>query len=109
MALPLAITPLAVFPLLISVSTYLAPSSCDRNHPPQFQVARKLPPLSPIAPSHPPLQIPNPPGFPETQCALNKGASQPSFQHATQVVARSQKMLITGSQKIADNRIPGYG
>ena len=46
-------------PLYIPTSTYLAPSSCDRNGPPQSQVARKLSPLSPIAPLHPP-----PLGFP---------------------------------------------
>ncbi len=42
-------------PLCIPTSTYLAPSSCDRNGPPRFQVARKLSPLSPIAPHCSPL------------------------------------------------------
>jgi hypothetical protein len=37
------------------ISTYLAPSSYDRNGPPQSQVARKLSPLSPIAPMYPSL------------------------------------------------------
>jgi hypothetical protein len=41
-------------PLTDPTSTYLAPSSCDRNRPPQSQVARKLSPLSPIAPLFPP-------------------------------------------------------
>jgi hypothetical protein len=52
-------------PLTIPASTYLAPSSCDRNGPPQSQVARKLFPLSPIAPMYPslpPTSIPS--GFP---------------------------------------------
>jgi hypothetical protein len=47
---------LAKNPLLILVSTYLAPSSCDRNRPPRSQVARKLLPLVPhcsLAPSPP--------------------------------------------------------
>jgi hypothetical protein len=52
-------------PLTIPTSTYLAPSSCDRNRPPQSQVARKLSPLSPIAPLCPsPPQIPSLLGFP---------------------------------------------
>ncbi len=32
---------------LVSPSTYLAPSSCDRNRPPQSQVACKLTPFAP--------------------------------------------------------------
>ncbi len=54
MRIPLAITPLAIiplaaiFPLLYSpCSTYLAPSSCDRNRPPPSQVACKLTPFAP--------------------------------------------------------------
>ncbi len=45
----------------VSPSTYLAPSSCDRNHPPQSQVACKLTPFAPSVPqlSHP-HQIPKP-------------------------------------------------
>jgi hypothetical protein len=31
--------------LLVPFSTYLAPSRCDRNGPPQSQVARKLIPF----------------------------------------------------------------
>ena len=58
-------------PCYIPPSTYLAPSSCDRNRPPQSQVARKLSPLFPIAPLFsPPLQIPNPPRVSRTQCAF---------------------------------------
>ncbi len=48
-AIPLA--PLSPFwsPLLpfVSPSTYLAPSSCDRNRPPPSQVACKLTPFTP--------------------------------------------------------------
>jgi hypothetical protein len=52
-------------PLTIPTSTYLAPSSCDRNRPPQSQVACELSPLSPIAPVYPSLpQLPSPLGFP---------------------------------------------
>ena len=59
-------------PLYIPTSTYLAPSSCDRNGPPQSQVARKLSPLSPIAPVYPSLpQLPSLLGFPGPQCAFN--------------------------------------
>ena len=49
--------PLAVSLLLpfVTLSTYLAPSSCDRSRPPQSQVARKLSPLSPIALVYPSL------------------------------------------------------
>ncbi len=42
-------------PLCVPTSSYLAPSSCDRNGPSQFQVACKLSPLSPIAPHCSPL------------------------------------------------------
>ncbi len=57
--------PLLFYPLcspFVSPSTYLAPSSCDRNRPPQSQVACKLTPFAPpfIQPT-PPLQIPRTP------------------------------------------------
>ncbi len=71
-------------PLTVPTSTYLAPSSCDRNRPPQSQVARKLSPLSPIAPLLPsPPQIPNPPGFPEPNVLLIRAHHNPlsSIQH----------------------------
>ena len=51
-------------PLCIPISTYLAPSSCDRNGPPQSQVACELSPLSPIAPHCSRAFIP--PGFSRT-------------------------------------------
>ncbi len=44
----------------VSLSTYLAPSRCDRNHPPPSQVACKLTPFAPLHPVDPPL-----PKFPE--------------------------------------------
>ncbi len=61
---PLFPLPLLAPPLLpfcspfVSPSTYLAPSSCDRNRPPQSQVACKLTPFAP--PFTPPLPHPNP-------------------------------------------------
>ncbi len=51
-------------PLYIPTSTYLAPSSCDRNGPPQSQVACKLSPLSPVAPPCSRASIPS--GFSRT-------------------------------------------
>jgi hypothetical protein len=46
----------------VSPSTYLAPSSCDRNRPPQSQVACKLTPFAPpFTQPTPPLQIPRNP------------------------------------------------
>ena len=59
---PLA--PLAI-PLLlplVPLSTYLAPSSCDRNRPPPSQVACKLTLFAP-----PFTHCPALPGFPEPQ------------------------------------------
>ncbi len=56
---------MAQFPLLplpiplclpfVSPSTYLAPSSCDRNRPPPSQVACKLTPFAPLHPVDPPF------------------------------------------------------
>jgi hypothetical protein len=61
--------PLFSLPLLVPLcspfvppSTYLAPSSCDRNRPPQSQVACKLTHLS-----HPSPNCPTPFKFPEPQ------------------------------------------
>jgi hypothetical protein len=61
-AIPLAFSLPLLAPLcspFVSPSTYLAPSSCDRNRPPQSQVACKLTPFAPpfTQLSHP-LQIP---------------------------------------------------
>jgi hypothetical protein len=39
----------------VSPSTYLAPSSCDRNRPPPSQVACKLTPFAPLHPVDPPF------------------------------------------------------
>ncbi len=60
-AIPLVFFSPCWFPLcppFVSPSTYLAPSSCDRNRPPQSQVACKLTPFAP--PFTPPLPNPNP-------------------------------------------------
>jgi hypothetical protein len=67
----MARSPCYELPLLIPISTYLAPSSCDRSHPPQSQVARKLTPLSPIAPLNPSHQNPNPSWVSRAQRASN--------------------------------------
>ncbi len=73
----MAHSPCYEFPLLVPLSTYLAPSSCDRNRPPQSQVARKLTPFVP----HCPL-VPSPPnsqpflGFPELNVHLIRATSQ---------------------------------
>jgi hypothetical protein len=60
-SLQLLIPPLPPF---VSLSTYLAPSSYDRNRPPQSQVACKLTPFAPpfTQLSHP-SQIPKPQPF----------------------------------------------
>ncbi len=67
---PLLPSPLAGFPLLpfVSPSTYLAPSSCERNRPPPSQVACKLTPFAPpfTQLTHPP-QIPRTPPAPRLQ------------------------------------------
>ncbi len=58
-SLPLLLLCFPLYPF----STYLAPSSCDRNRPPPSQVACKLtlfaPPLYPIVPPFPTSQNPN--------------------------------------------------
>jgi hypothetical protein len=66
------------FPLLTLVSTYLAPSSCDRNRPPRFQVACKLLPFVPHC-----SLVPSPPnsqpalGFPELNVHLIRRITNP--------------------------------
>ncbi len=88
---PLLFSPLEGFsfaPLCVPFvfpSTYLAPSRCDRNCPPQSQVARKLTPLVP----HYSL-VPSPPnsqpflGFPELNVHLIRAHHKPPFQYTTQ-------------------------
>jgi hypothetical protein len=64
---PLSPFPLADSPLLpfISPSTYLAPSSCDRNRPTPSQVACKLTPFAPpFTQLTYPFQIPRTPTAP---------------------------------------------
>jgi hypothetical protein len=78
--------PLAKNPLPILVSTYLAPSSCDRNRPPRSQVACKLLPLVPhcsLAPSPPNSQPSS--GFPEPNVHLIRRITNPfpSIQNST--------------------------
>jgi hypothetical protein len=74
------------FPLLIPASTYLAPSRCDRNCPPQSQVARKLTPLVPRC-----SLVPFPPNsqpfldFPESNVYLIRAHHKPPSQHTTQL------------------------
>ncbi len=77
--------PLLQFPLLVPASTYLAPSSCDRNGPLQSQVARKLIPFVPhcsLILSLP--EFPTLPGFPEPNVLLIKAHHNPlsSIQHS---------------------------
>ncbi len=49
----------------VSLSTYLAPSRCDRNRPPPSQVACKLTPFAPLHPVDPfPPQLPRTPPAP---------------------------------------------
>ncbi len=65
------------FPLLVPFSTYLAPSSCHRNRPPQFQVARKLTPFVPHCSLVPSLPNSQPfLGFPELNVRLIRAKSQ---------------------------------
>ncbi len=78
-------SPLLQFPLLVPSSTYLAPSSCDRNRPPRSQVACKLFPSVP----HCPL-VPSPPksqpslDFPEPSVHLIKAHLKPPSQYPEQ-------------------------
>ncbi len=67
--LPLAVVPLHPFVSpFVFPSTYLAPSSCDRNRPPPSWVACKLTPFAP-----PFTWLTHPPQFPEPHlpCAYN--------------------------------------
>jgi hypothetical protein len=61
--IPLAPLCSPVFPF-VSPSTYLAPSSCDRNRPPPSQVACKLTPFAP-----PFTQLTHPSQIPRTPTA----------------------------------------
>jgi hypothetical protein len=86
-------------PLTISFSTYLAPSSCDRNCPPQSQVARKLSPLSPIAPLYPsPPQTPSLLGFPGPNVLLIRAHPNPlpSIRHMTHLAGGDLTHLAGG-------------
>jgi hypothetical protein len=85
-------SPYFSFPLLaplcspfVSPSTYLAPSSCDRNRPPQSQVACKLTPFAPpfTQPTQPtpPLQSPR----------------TPTAQRLTKTISGIFRLLLTGT------------
>ncbi len=66
----------------VSPSTYLAPSSCDRNRPPQPQVACKLTPFAPpLTQPTPPLQIPR----------------TPTAQRLTKTTSGIFRLLLTGT------------
>jgi hypothetical protein len=72
--------PLLVFPFFPFSSPLLTwnPPSCDRNRPPQFQVARKLtPPVPHLAPCTPPSKIPTPFGFSRSHVHLIRATLQP--------------------------------
>jgi hypothetical protein len=79
-------SPCYEFPLLIPSSTYLAPSRCDWNCPPQSQVARKLTPLVPHC-----SLVPSPPNsqpfldFPEPNVYLIRAHHKPPSQHTTEL------------------------
>jgi hypothetical protein len=69
----------------VSPSTYLAPSSCNRNRPPQSQVACKLTPLAPpFTQPTPPLQIPR----------------TPTAQRLTKTTSGIFRLLLTGTLSI---------
>jgi hypothetical protein len=73
----MAHSPCYGFPLLVPFSTYLAPSDCDRNRPPQSQVARKLNPFVPhCSPYTLPTKFPTLLGFPELNVHLIRATSQ---------------------------------
>ncbi len=97
---PLA--PLAVSLLLpfVPLSTYLAPSSCDRNRPPPSQVACKLtlfaPPFTHL--SHP-FQLPR---TPTTQRLTTTTLGPLRSCYAEQVLPRGFEpgFLVTGSKRV---------
>ncbi len=73
----------------VSPFTYLAPSSCDRNRPPQSQVACKLTPFAPpFTQPTPSLQIPR----------------TPTAQHLTKTTLGIFRLLLTGTTLLQDFR-----
>ncbi len=84
---PLVPLPLLVPPLLpvctpfVSPSTYLAPSSCDRNRPPQSQVACKLTPFAP----------------PFTQLSHPSQTPTPTVQRQTTTTSGICRLLLSGT------------
>jgi hypothetical protein len=83
----------------VSPSTYLAPSSCDRNRPPQSQVACKLTPFAPpFTQPTPPFQIPR----------------TPTAQRLTKTTSGIFRLLLSGTFHIKlsilnQNRCASYG
>ncbi len=55
----------------VSLSTYLAPSRCDRNRPPPSQVACKLTPFAPLHPVAPLLPYSRNPASPASPAPTN--------------------------------------
>ncbi len=83
------VPPAGKIPLLTLVSTYLAPSSCDRSRPPRSQVACKLLPFVPhcsLVPSPPKSQSSL--GFPEPNVHLIRRITNPfpSVQNITNMI-----------------------
>ncbi len=73
----------------VSPSTYLAPSSCDRNRPPQSQVACKLTPfVPPFTQPTPSLQIPR----------------TPTAQRLTKTTSGIFRLLLSGTPCMRDAR-----
>ncbi len=95
--LHMANSPCYKFPLLIPFSTYLAPSSCDRNRPPRSQVACKLNPLVPHCSLVPSLPNSQPfLGFPELNVRLISATSQtPSPVYDTWTIFKRLSFFLT--------------
>ncbi len=86
-SLPLLAPPCSPF---VSPSTYLAPSSCDRNRPPQSQVACKLTPFAPPFPQPTPSR---------------KNTRTPTAQRLTKTTSGIFRLLLTGTILIYDLKL----
>ncbi len=82
---PLAFPTPCYFPLhpFAFPSTYLAPSSCDRNRPPPSQVACKLTPFAPLHPIDPP--------FPNSQNPTCPAPSNDDLRNIPTLASRNTK------------------
>jgi hypothetical protein len=88
--------PLLVFPFFPFSSPLLTwnPPSCDRNRPPQSQVARKLtPPVPHLAPCTLPSKIPTPIGFSRSHVHLIRATLQPILLWSRTVLYLMAQML----------------